>query len=134
VKSTWLFLVGGVLFCTIVASGAVAYQRWSFQLTSEYRTAGVIRQTREFVERSGGQWPRSWSDLGEDGSAYTVMNFTLAPEQATETEVLSAIKPVSGGYQTYPHARHDLEWLYETLRNQREKQRAEKITAEHVLE
>ncbi len=91
-------------------------------MSSEYETARVIRETQEFVRKTQGQWPKSWADLGlEDMSAHTRMRFDIDPATATREDILSAIRPRSGRYLTYPHADRDLAVLFEELRSHRDK-------------
>ena len=85
-------------------------------MKSEYVTAGVIRDTYEFVKENQGQWPNSWSDIGsQDFSSHTRMSFHIDPSSATKEQVMSAISPQSGKYLTYPHAKADLESLFEEM-------------------
>jgi hypothetical protein len=87
-----------------------------WNMKAEYVTAGVIRDTEEYVVRSNGRWPQSWADLGEDRSRYTNINFAIDPDSSSKADVGRAIRPVSGKFLTYPHADRDLERLFATMR------------------
>lgn len=105
----------------IVLAALVCVATWIFgppllNMKSEYVTARVISDVRIFVEKNDGKWPKSWQDLGgHDYTAFTTMNFNLDPDTASRDEVVDAIQPRSGKYYTYPHAREQLESLYDAL-------------------
>jgi hypothetical protein len=107
-------LAGGILLVT-----AALWTKFS-NMKAEYVTAGVISKVAVFVERTGGQWPKSWGDLGEDQSAFTVVDFSLDPSRATLEEVIAAVRPRSGRFRTYPHARDELAVVYEELCRRRQ--------------
>ena len=87
-------------------------------MNSEYETARVIKSVHLFVKENEGQWPRSWDDLDKKlDKSYSYINFQLDPKTASKEEVLSAIKPKSGVYYTYPHARRNLVNLYKDLQS-----------------
>ncbi len=100
----------------LVAALAAGLVPRLWNMTAEYVTAGVIRDTEEYVVRSQGRWPKSWADLGEDRSRYTTINFAVDPDSSSKADVASAIRPVSGRFLTYPHADRDLERLFATMR------------------
>jgi hypothetical protein len=97
----------------VLAAGPVP-RLWN--MTAEYVTAAVIRDTEEYVVRSQGRWPQSLADLGEDRSRYTTINFAIDPKSSSKADVVRAIRPVSGKFLTYPHADRDLERLFATMR------------------
>lgn len=92
-------------------------------MTHEYETARVIGDVQEFVEDNDGQWPESWSDIGSgrDWSEHTVVRFDLTAQDFLDNPALihQAIQPVTGKYITYPHAQRRLEFLLETIREER---------------
>ncbi len=112
------------LIACMAAAGA-AFLAWAvgpklLNMKSEYVTADVIRDTRAFVAKTRGQWPRSWQDLGSDDlSSHTHMTFDIDPATATREDILSAIAPRSGRYLTYPHAEDDLAALFVEVRKHR---------------
>jgi hypothetical protein len=108
-------VVAALALGALVAAVSATLLPRLWNMRAEYVTADVIRKTEAYVAQSHGQWPRSWSDLGEDMSAYTAIDFSLDPEKASARDVAAAIKPVSGRYLTYPHAKRDLERLYSVL-------------------
>jgi len=105
-----------VVVASIIVFIALGLGTRFLNMKSEYVTAGVIRNTNAFVEDTGGQWPRSWTDLKmDDMSAYTRMNFDIDPTTATKEEIMSSIRPQSDMYITYPNAEDDLERLWTEL-------------------
>ncbi len=122
-KPRWRkWVIGSLATLGGFVAGFAGYVAWAVgpqlcNVTSEYRTAGVVREVKAFVTKTDGQWPRSWADLGdEDSSSYTRVDFSLDPATATKEDVLSSIGPLSGKYYTYPYAQRDLEDLYEELK------------------
>jgi hypothetical protein len=115
-----------LVIAACLALACLAVVTWALgpklaNMSSEYETARVIRETQEFVRRTKGQWPRSWADLTcGDRSSYTRMRFDIDPATATREEIQSAIGPKSGRYLTYPHAERDLTGLFEELRRHRQ--------------
>ena len=105
---------------------AVAWTAWKLyprlaNLSNEYETAQAIVATTTFVAYHHGQWPRSWTDLGlADRGAQTRMNFALDPTTATRDDVQAAILPATGRYYTYPHARAQLDALWDEIQKQRD--------------
>ena len=104
-------VIGGLI--AALAAGLIP-RLWN--MTAEYVTAAVIRDTEEYVVRSQGRWPQSWADLGEDRSRYTTIDFAIDPKSSSKADVARAIRPVSGKFLTYPHADRDLERLFATMR------------------
>ena len=105
----------GILF---VGSIACVLGPKLYRMKSEYVTADVIRAASRFVTEHSGQWPRSWKDLGgEDLSRYTDFRFDLTVQMLIHDRQLiySAIQPRCHRYRTYPHARAQLDGLYEKL-------------------
>jgi hypothetical protein len=106
----------GCIFAVLVLVVVASLWPKLSNMKSEYVTAGVIRYIGTFIERTGGQWPRSWTDLGKDYSEFTDVNFSLDPSTATKDDVLGAVKPKSGRYYTYPHSKEDLLSVYDELK------------------
>lgn len=89
-----------------------------YYMKREYVTADVIRAADRFVTEHPKKWPQSGQDLGgEDPSRYTDFRFELTPEMIIHDRQLiySAIQPKCHQYRTYPHARAQLDDLYEKL-------------------
>jgi hypothetical protein len=119
VRGCLIALVCAVAGCLALLAHMFGPKLWNMK--SEYVTAGVIEDVQAFVEKTHGQWPRSWADLGsKDLSSYTRVDFSLDPVTATEQDVLSSIAPRSGKYYTYPHADDHLKRLYQELKDARE--------------
>ena len=113
-------LLIGVAAVVLWFVGGVAYVLGPklYYMKSEYVTADVIRAADRFVAEHPKKWPHSWQDLGgEDLSRYTDFRFDLTPEMITHDRQLiySAIRPKCHQYRTYPHARAQLDEIYEKL-------------------
>ena len=126
-KRVLIIVLGLVIACMVLIALAIGPKL--INMKSEYMTAGVIRDTQEFVEKTKGEWPSSWQDLGNhDFTSCTRMNFDVNPALATKQDVMSAISPQSGKYLTYPHAEAQLKALFKELKSQREEIRTTDIT------
>jgi hypothetical protein len=110
----------GIAAIVILIVGSVGYAIGPklYYMKSEYVTADVIRAADRFVTEHPKKWPRSWQDLGgKDLSQYTDFRFDLTPDMILRDRQLiySAIQPKCHQYRTYPHARAQLDALYEKL-------------------
>ena len=110
----------------VLAIVTIAFLVWPLatkilHMKSEYVTASVIQDVHAFVKKTDGQWPRSWEDLGSENlSSHTHVQFDLDPATATRDQVMTAITPTTGRYQTYPHANDLLNALFEEVVRSRE--------------
>ncbi len=89
-----------------------------YHMKSEYVTADVIGAADRFVTEHPGQWPESWQELGgEDLSHHTDFRFDLTAEMILQDRKLiyRAIQAKGHGYRTYPHAKSQLDAIYEKL-------------------
>ena len=119
-----LSLIKVLLLCIgaglAVLAGGIAYSLGPklYYMKSEYVTANAISATEHFVSAHPGEWPHSWKDIGEqDLSAYTDMRFDLTvPAILNDKELIySAIQPKCHRYRTYPHAKAQLDQLFEKI-------------------
>lgn len=113
-------LLLGIAAITILIVGSVGYVLGPklYYMKSEYVTADVIRAADRFVTEHPKKWPQSWQDLGgEDLSRYTDFRFDITPEMIVRDRqwIYSAIQPKCHQYRTYPHARAQLDRLYDKL-------------------
>ena len=81
-------VIGGLI--AALAAGLIP-RLWNMK--AEYVTAGVIRDTEEYVVRSQGRWPQSWADLGEDRSRYTTIDFAAFDSTFCRTAHRTFINP-----------------------------------------
>lgn len=114
-------LLLGIIVVVLCAVGSVSYVLAPkvYYMKSEYVTADVIRAADRFVTENPKKWPQSWQDLGGVNlSQYTDFRFDLTPEMFLRDRQLiySAIQPKCHQYRTYPHARAQLDRLYDKLR------------------
>ncbi len=115
-KALLLCLSGILIFIAVSVGSALGPKL--YYMKSEYVTASVIAAADRFVGEHPKKWPKSWQDLGsEDLSRYTEFRFDLTPELIARDRQLiySAIQPKCHRYRTYPHARVQLDALYERL-------------------
>ena len=120
IKALWIGLIGVLL--AVVGSTAFVVIPKLHSMKSEYVTADVIRAADRFVTAHPGRWPQSWQDLGgEDLSRYTDFRFDLKRRMIVRDRQLiyGAIQPKGHRYRTYPHAREQLDALYEKLASAR---------------
>jgi hypothetical protein len=108
-----------VAMISLVTFIAKRARDWSHQLSSEYVTAAVISEVKQFVESHNGQWPQSWDDIpgGDHARQYVRIRFDVRAEDliADSNLIYTAIMPTSGVYYTYPHAERQLDQLFESL-------------------
>ena len=88
------------------------------RIGAEYTTAGVIRETTDFVTHQG-KWPTGWDDLpnGNRARRYVQMRFDVNVDELIRDPKLihKTIVPVTGDYHIYPHAERQLNELREVL-------------------
>ncbi len=130
-KHPWRWTVGVVLASLLLA---VVYFYWRVNdaLRGDYETIRVVQMVEDYVKMHDGHWPLSWEDLDGTETAkhlapldssyfrrYTTVNFALTSEQliANPTLIYDAVRPISGKYHVYPHARHDLDSVMQAIRD-----------------
>ena len=117
----------------LLSAVAVFFYQFNEALRGDYETARVIQIVEDYVKTHDGNWPVAWEDL--DGTEtshatrldssywrrYTRVDFTLTSEQLIEKPdlIYDAVKPLSGEYIVYPHARQDLERVMQAIRDAR---------------
>ena len=115
----------GTVALLLVAWVAIGVYPRLANLGYEYNTASVVRAVEEYVKTHDGEWPRSWADLDESRRRpdYTVVRFDLTADEILENNdlIYDAIRPSTGVYYTYPHARTDLERLLNTIEEAKSK-------------
>jgi hypothetical protein len=115
-KAFFLFLSAALLL--LLGSIVFSLGPKLYYMKSEYVTADVISAVDRFVTEHPRKWPQSWQDIGsEDLSRHTDFRFDLTPDMILRDRQLiySAIQPKCHQYRTYPHARAQLDGLYEKL-------------------
>ena len=110
----WISLAVGILVLLFLAEVTWVLGKALQTMKAEDVTASVVAKTQDFVERTGGKWPRTWQDIETgDCSDSTQMNFDLDPLTATREQVFQAIRPRKG---TYHHgSKERLGEIYEAL-------------------
>jgi hypothetical protein len=131
-KHPWLWLAG-TLAVILLSAAAVFFYQFNEALRGDYATARVIQTVEDYVKTHDGSWPTSWEDLDGTETAhatrldssywrrYTHVDFTLTSEQLVEKPdlIYDAVKPLSGEYIVYPHARQNLEGVMQAIRDAR---------------
>lgn len=103
-------------FIVILVAGIAGFflvlGSYNRRIRSEYVTAGVISDVKQFVTKNG-RWPRNWEELPQNYSEYTRLNFKANISlMATNKQALSqAILPLYDRYIQYPHAERQLDYL-----------------------
>jgi len=113
-----MLLIAFALFAITGAAAKRVYD-WNSQLKSEYMTAQVIRDVTQYVRSHKGDWPRSWADIPQSEYArqYVKLKFDVDPDElvASPNLIQTTIVPMSGEYNTYPHAERQLNELRDEL-------------------
>ena len=112
-----------LVLCTIAVAGLVFVGKWlykvNFQMMAEYTTATVIRNVTKFVDSHDGRWPRDWEEVGGGDFArqYVRIDFGVSVERLLKDreQIYRSIIPVTDVYHTYPHAKRDLDRLWDVL-------------------
>ncbi len=118
-RRVWL---GALVIFIVLLVGALVwfYYPQVSNLTNEYTTAAVIRDLDVFVTKNPGAWPTSWQELGDgsDRSECTHFRFdiTVAELLARRELIYEVIRPVTGKYLTYPHAKEQLDEVFGKLK------------------
>ena len=90
------------------------------EVTAEYVTLRGIRYVERYVETHQGRWPRSWAELPSDEEVrqYTRIRFDLTAERILEDPSLiyTAVVPITGKFETYPHSKEHFDELLELLK------------------
>ena len=109
-----------IFLACILGFGILEFKRWEDRIKGEYLTADMIRITTQYVEDHQGNWPKSWKDLnqGPKVDKSVQMDFSISSEEIVRNKELiyRAILPVKGNYIMYPHAKEQLEYLFEEIR------------------
>lgn len=118
-RRVWIGALATVIVLLVGAPVWFYYPQVS-NLTNEYTTAAVICDLDAFVAKNPGAWPTSWQDLGDgsDRSDYTYFRFdiTVAELLAQPELIYPAVRPVTGKYLTYPHAKEQLDEVMRKLK------------------
>jgi len=122
IRST-LILVAGFLLGYVTSD----LSRWYSSLAPEYNTARTIADINEFVKKNS-RWPSSWQDLGTPSAQGVVVNWTIDLRACDRHDIMTAIRPRTGRYRTYPHAESQLNslWLLvQQLRDSSDEERSD---------
>jgi hypothetical protein len=108
-------LTAGALLGVIVFA-----HRAERQLTSEYLTASVIDNVKQYAAEHHGDWPSSWEAIGISDQRtrdLVEVDFDLNSWNLIDNKELiyTSIQPKSHMYRTYPHAKKQLEDLWTTV-------------------
>ncbi len=119
------------MVASLLLAAVYLYWRVNEALRGDYETIRVVQMVEDYVKIHDGHWPLSWEDLDGTETAkylapldssyfrrYTTVNFALTSEQliANPTLIYDAVRPLSGKYHVYPHARQDLDRVMQAIR------------------
>ena len=101
-----------------LASGIV---RFLSGIAPEYHSAAAIREITDFVEKNKA-WPTSWRSTGLEPLSRVTVNWSLDLNTCDRHDVMMSVAPQTGGFYTYPHAKRQLEHLWQVVVKVREAQ------------
>ena len=113
-RRSWLRTI--LVFLAGLGIGVIGedWARFLSGLAPEYNSARTISEITAFVEKNR-VWPTSWQALGREPLDRVKVDWSVEIKSCDRHDVMMSVAPATGGFYTYPHAKRQLEDLWQVV-------------------